>query len=450
MRLAAAFLAAAAAALLMPAAAAATEGCVNGVCSYTLTPDQLLDRAAMLVSEQRFAEAEPLISALAQLPAYAVQTRFLTGYIAMQSGQLDRAVGEFRAILDIDPTQTRARLELAGIYLKQGKTARADHHFKLAQADQTLPPDIARVIRSARNIIRSKRTWTFNVDVGIAPDTNINNATDANGVTLHFGDTPLDFTLDDAARARSGTGLTGLIQAGLRLPIAKNTTLLADLDLNGTNYEGGQFDDYAVQAALGPELRLSEKVSVSAQPLVAQRWYGGRVASRQAGGRIALQATLNDTNRIGVQIDARRTNALFDDSYDGWQVGAYGSYERVIARNAIASASLFVRRDWLKASAVSNTEIGGVVGVGAELPWGFNAGANVGASRANYDSAVALFGPDPRADWRLTGRLTLGNRKVQLLGFSPSITLSANQTDSNIDYYSNDRVRIRFGIARYF
>lgn len=450
MRAAAALLAAAAAALSAPAAAAATDDCVNGVCTVTLSPDQLLDQAARLVSQRRFAEAEPLLAALAQLPAYAVQTRFLTGYIALQSGKLDQAITEFRAILDTDPTQTRVRLELARAYLIQGKTARADHHFKLAQADQTLPPDIARVVRSARNIIRSKRAWTFNVDIGIAPDTNINNATDANGITLFFGDTPLDFTLDEAARARSGTGLTGLIQAGLRLPVAKQTSMLVDLDLNGTNYGGSDFDDYTAQLAVGPELRLSEKTSISAQALGAHRWYGGDAVSRQAGGRLALQTTLSDVSRVGVQIDARRTDALFDNGYDGWQVGAYASYERVVSQRAVASASMFVRRDWLRSDSFSNTEFGGALGIGAELPWGFNAGANVGASRAVYDAAIPLFSAAPRADWRLNGRLTLGNRKLQLFGFSPSITLSGNKTISGIDYFSNERARIRFGVARYF
>jgi hypothetical protein len=424
--------------------------CANGECRTSMTAPQLLGFIQHALTQRDFDRARVALRAMALAPGYELETRYLTGFIAAETGDLDGAITEYRKILEDDPKQTRVRLELARAYLMQGKTARADHHFKLAQADQTLPPDIARVIRSARNIIRSKRAWTFNVDVGIAPDTNINNATDANGVTLYFGDTPLDFTLDEAAKARSGTGLTGLIQAGLRLPVAKQTAMLIDLDLNGTDYGGSDFDDYTAQLAVGPELRLSDKISVSAQALGAQRWYGGDVASRQIGSRIALQATLSDVSRVGVQIDGRRTNALFDDNYDGWQIGAYASYERVVSRNAIASASLFVRRDWLTADPYSNTEVGGALGIGAELPWGFNAGASFGASRAVYDAAVPLFSAEARADWRLNGRLTLGNRKLQLFGFSPSITLSANQTDSNVAYYSNERLRVRFGVARYF
>ena len=120
MRPAAAILAAAVAIAFAPAAMAGTENCASGVCRITLSPDQLLDRASALVAENRFVEAEPMVAALAQLPAYAIQTRFLTGYMALQSGNLDRAITQFRSILNDDPGQTRVRLELARAYLMQG------------------------------------------------------------------------------------------------------------------------------------------------------------------------------------------------------------------------------------------------------------------------------------------------------------------------------------------
>ncbi|RHW17924.1 DUF560 domain-containing protein [Sphingomonas gilva] len=437
-------------ALAQVAARPLIDQCVANTCKARLTAPQLLVEVQALIAAKRYAEAKPMLAALGRDPALKLETRYLTGFIAAEEGDLDTAIGEYRAILSDDPGQTRVRLELARAYLLQGKTASADHHFKLAQADESLPPDIARVVRSARNIIRSKRAWTFNVDLGFAPDSNINNATDANGVTLFFGDTPLEFTLDEAAKARSGTGLTGLIQAGLRLPVADRASMLLDLDLNGTDYGGSDFDDYTAQFAAGPEFRLSDSLSVSAQAVGAQRWFGGDLASRQAGARVAVQVALSDISRVGVQIDARRTDTMFDAGYDGWQAGVYASYEHAVARNAIASASIFARREWLNAPAYSNKEGGAAIGIGAELPWGFNAGANIGASRAVYDAAIPLFSAEPRRDWRVNGRLTVGNRKLQLMGFSPSLTVSTYRTISGIEYFSNDRTRIRFGLARYF
>ena len=219
-------------------------------------------------------------------PRFELETRFLTGFIAAETGDLDGAIKRYRKILDDDPKQTRVRLELARAYLMQGKTARADHHFKLAQADQTLPPDIARMIRSARNIIRSKRAWTFNVDIGIAPDTNINNATDANGVTLYFGDTPTRLYLDEAAKARSGTGLTGLVSS--RTAPAGGE---ADRDADRSRSATAPITTAATSTIIPPRWRLGRNSAVGQ----GQRFGpgGGRaalvwradLASRQIGSR---------------------------------------------------------------------------------------------------------------------------------------------------------------------
>ena len=109
-----------------------------------------------------------------------------------------------RAILAEDPGQTRVRLELARAMLGLGQTASADRQFRIAQQTDDLPPDIAAAIRGARQVIRSKRAWRFDMDLGIAPDSNINNATAAERIDVLFGDTTLPIDLDGNARARIG------------------------------------------------------------------------------------------------------------------------------------------------------------------------------------------------------------------------------------------------------
>ena len=424
--------------------------CQAGRCAVRLRPDQMLGYAQTLIEQGKFSEARNVVTALSRAPGMLLETRFLSGFIAQKTGDRATAIHEYRSILADDPGQTRVRLELARLYLEQGKTASADHHFKLAQGDQQLPAEIAQLVRSARNIIRSQRAWTFNVDVGVAPDSNINNATSADKVTLQFGDVPFDFTLDQNARARSGTGQTATVQAGLRLPVAKSTMLLLDADASGNNYRGTDYDDYTAQLAAGPEFRLSQVTSLSVQGVGAQRWYGGALATRQAGGRVSFQTMLSSVSRLGVQIDARHSDARFNDLYSGWQVGLYGSYERVLARTVVGSTNAFVRRDKLRASPYSSIEFGGGAGLAAELPYGFNASGSFSVSRAIYDAPIPLFSVAPRQDWRLSGRVTLGNRKLAVLGFSPTVSWSVNRTASGIDYFSNERSRLRFGVSRYF
>ena len=442
-------------ALLLAAPAAAEEArpapqCTVGICQVRVTPQQLLARAESLVHARRFGEAQQLIDALAEAPETRFQSRFLDGYAASQQGNYAHAADVFKAMLASDPRQTRVRLELARAMLAMGQTGSADRQFRIAEADGELPPDVARAIRGFREVIRSRRAWRLDVDFGIAPDSNINNATGNDTVTVLFGDTSLPIQLDSRAQARSGTGQTGSVSAGLRLPVSDTIAALVDVDTNGTNYAGTAYDDYLVQFAAGPEFRVSRNASVSAEAVAAQRWFGGRVASRQAGVKGGAQLALGGLRRIGAQLDVRHTDALFDRQYSGWQGGLFVTGEQAVAKTFVASLGGFVRRDELRAAAYSNTELGVTAGFGGELPLGISFGASGSVSRAAFDAPIALFATDPRRDWRYSARMTLGNRKVRVFGFSPQASVSWARNDSSLAYYATDRVRLRLALARYF
>lgn len=426
------------------------DRCEASVCRARLTPNQLLDEVQALVTQARYAEARPMLAALAQVPALKLQYRFLSGYVAQQTNDLDGAASFYRAILVDDPKQTRVRLELARVMILQGRTQSADRQFRLAEQDAELPPEIARTIRAARDVIRSKRAWSLNIDAGIAPDSNINNATSADSINVYLGGQQVPLTLDESARPRSGLGRTGSIDAGLRLPMSDAALMLVDVDAIGTDYDGATFDDFAYEAAVGPELRVNERTRVRMQAVGAQRVYGNRIATRQFGLKGGGETMLTQRTRLGIQLDARRTNARFDDSFSGWQIGGYATLERAVAKAIVASAGVFGRRDALKANAYSSTEGGVIAGVGGELPFGLNVGISGTASRAVYDAPVLLFSPEPRKDWRYSARATLGVRAFRVAGLSPSMSLTVSRIDSSIGYYANTRARVRFALARYF
>jgi hypothetical protein len=431
----------------LPAPAA---GCDGTDCRITLTPAQLLAAADRLVAQGQYAQARPLLQALELAPGYKLQTRFLLGYIASKTGDLEGAAERYRAILADDPRQTRVRLELGRVLLQQGRTASADRQFSLAAQDTELPQEIARTIRTVRDTIRSSRTWRLDVNLGIAPDTNINNATSAQSVTILLGDTEIPVDLNEEAKARSGVGIVGQLSAGLRLPVSQRVSAIGEFDAIGTEYKRSAFDDYVVQGAAGAEYRFSPATSVSLQAVGAHRWFGGDAVSRQLGARLGGQTVANAKDRFGFQLDVRRTRALFDREYDGWQSGLYGTYERAVMPTIVASVGPFVRRDALRGEPFSNTEAGGNVGIGGELRYGVNFGASLGVSRAVYDAPIELFDPDPRRDWRVTARATLGYRKVRVLGFSPQLVFNYTRINSSLRFYDTSRGRFEFTLARFF
>lgn len=434
----------------VPATAQPAPTCGGGSCQVRLTPPQLLAAAERLVGEGHLVEAQPLLTALGLAPGYTLQTRFLSGLIASRRGRYEEAAARFKAILADDPRQTRVRLELAQALIALKKSASADRQLRLAEQDMDLPQQVARTIRTARDTIRSARAWRLDLNIGIAPDSNINNATTARSITVLLGDAAYEAELNEEAKARSGTGLTGQVSAGLRLPVSPTVSALAELDATGTNYGGNSFDDWFVQGAGGAEYRLTPTSSVSLEGVVAERWYGGRAISRQIGARGGGQTVLGRRDRLGVQVDLRRSRAFFDRGYDGWQGGVYATLEHVLGRAMVASASPFVRREWLREGAFSSTEFGGNVGVGGELPRGFNVGLSAGLSRAVFDDALPIFDLEARRDTRMVARATVGNRKIRVLGLSPQVNWTGNRIRSSIGLYSIRRSRFEFTLARYF
>ncbi|VAV90369.1 hypothetical protein MNBD_ALPHA04-743 [hydrothermal vent metagenome] len=421
-----------------------------GKCHVRVTPAQLLAKAESLILNKKYQEALPLVAALDQVPELRTQQRFLAGYIAVETGDLESGIKNFRSILERNPGETRVRLELARAYLLNGKEASADYHFRLAQNDDNLPDEIARTIRNTRSILRDQRVWRFSFDFGFAPDTNINGATNAETIDINFGPFKLPLALNENAREKSGIGQTASFSGGVRLKTSEKLAFLIDVDSKIVNYQGKIADDIVGQFAAGPELRIGKYTSISFQAVGQQRWYGGRLATREYGGRLGLQKVLSQGQRIGAELDIRRTDSKLSDSYDGWQLGANATYEHLIGKSFIASASIFGRRDALESKGFSSINYGVNLGIGGELPFGLNAGISGSVSRSTFDEALLLYSTEKRQDWRSFARAYIGSRQIKFLGFSPSVDYNYSRVDSNYDLYQMSRHRVNFKLAKFF
>jgi tetratricopeptide (TPR) repeat protein len=436
---------------LLAAAAppSAPAACADGYCRLQMTAPELVMASERLVLAGRFAEARPLLAALAAAPEVAMERQFLEGYVAAETGDYATAVKKFRAVLALRPEMTRARLELARALMIQGKDKAAEYHFRLAQEDKSLPPDVARTIYAARGLIRDRRTWDLTVDVGFAPDTNINNATSDRTVDILLGNATLPLTLDENARKKTGLGQTASVSGSARIRLSDGLAAVVDADGNMVNYDGRAADDLSSLVAAGPELTFKDGTRVTVQATFAQRWFGGDLATRSYGARTTVVADVTEGGRIQALADVRRTESGFGPGYDGTSYLGSVTWEQVVRRSIVASLTGFVRREDLRSDAFANTEFGAVAGIGGELPWGLNAGLSLSASRATYDGALAIF-PEARKDWRYAGRAYIGARTFRLAGFSPSLTYSYTNVRSNLELYRFDRHRAEFKLARYF
>ncbi|MBU6207730.1 MAG: DUF560 domain-containing protein, partial [Alphaproteobacteria bacterium] len=444
-----------------PAAPSAVTPCGYSVCNVTFTAPQMLDLAQKLVLERNFTAAKPLLIALANQPQYTLQVDFMNGYIAVENGDYKTAIRLFRKILLNHPKETRVRLELARALLITGHDAAAEHHFRLAAQDKNLPPDVVATIQSSRSLLRDRRTWSFSVDFGIVPDTNINNGTTAQTVDFNLGGLIIPLTLGNTQRQQTGIGENVVTSGTLRLKLAGSTKLLIEEDTDFTRYPNPTFNDFTAQLAAGPEFQLSPRTTLNVEALANEHLYGSISAGTAGGIRSTWQHDLNQGARMGITIDARHTSSGFSTIYSGWQFAGYASYERVVMHSLVASVQFYGRRDLLNSASYASTSEGVNLGLGGELPHGFNAGISAGASHAGYDgadptcglgsSAYAQYCPQSaRNDWAYYARAYVGLRTIHVAGFSPSFSVTWNRNVSNYALYDLSRFRVRFGLMKYF
>ena len=99
---------------------------------------------------------------------------FILASIATKDEDYNRAVRLYRQLLNFNPSLTMARFNLAWVYFLKKEYEGARFNMKLALAQEDLPEEMRMQGNWLLYEIRQKKVWNAQIQVGIAPDTNIN------------------------------------------------------------------------------------------------------------------------------------------------------------------------------------------------------------------------------------------------------------------------------------
>ncbi|MFL6725032.1 MAG: surface lipoprotein assembly modifier [Sphingomicrobium sp.] len=373
----------------------------------------------------------------------ATERAFLDGMTSYAARDYRRAEVLFRQILDRDPGLLRVRLELARTLFMEKKDEQADYHFRLAAGEHP-PAQVTRNIVRFREAIRARRAWRFNFDVGFAPDSNINSATDKQTLDIYG----LPFRLDPTARARSGTGTFAGGDASIRLNRFGSVPIYLGAYGRWLSYRDHDFDDAYAGAEAGPEFQLpGGRLRTTATGLM--RWYGERPLVTSLGTQLDYEKLVGDKWTVGGKLLVRHNDYARRRDVDGWDAEARVSAGRPLGPATLAFAYLGIERSWANdpGQAFWREALG--IGIFKEIGWGLRPQLAIDLARRMGDGPLAPFGRK-RRDWLLQGSFSIYKRDWNVGGFAPSLSLTTTRNFSTVPLYYEKRVRGEIRLTKAF
>lgn len=405
---------------------------------------QLFELAAQMEVSGNFEQAGSIFTVMESDPDPDIrnEARYRHALLLGRAGRHGDAAVLLRRVVDDRPDSTAARLHLATTLQALGDEEGAWRELRAIRSSE-LPPTVARFVDRISASLQANKPFGVQLEMSLAPDTNINRATRSDTLGTVIG----DFTLDDSAKAKSGVGAALRGMAHLRLDLSERAALQARVDTEAHLYRNKDFNDIAMDLSLGPEFRLGPS-RFGFEVGVVQRWFG--MEPYQRGLRAAAFASIpvDSVSRARLDVSARQINDRINDLQDGKGFAFRLRYERALSPQLLVAGAIGAERFKARDDAYSTK--GWAAQLSAYRDIGrmtVSAGIDIGL--LNADERLLLL-PEARRDRFLRLQLGLVNRKLTVAGFAPISRIVLERNKSTVEFYDYKRTRMEFGITRAF
>lgn len=392
----------------------------------------------------RITEAAELYDALAQDPDPEIraEARFRKGMMYAAAKRYEQAAEAFRALLNEKPDAARVRLELARVLAEMGDENGARKQLRQAEASG-LPPDVAVTVDRFARAIQSPKHFGGSISLAVAPDSNINRATQSR--TLDTVIAPIVLSRD--ARATSGVGLDVSGQIFAKMNVAGNLAVVPRLSGSADLYRDDTFNDVSGVALLGLEWRQG-KDKWSPGVGHSWRWFGGAAYARSWVGSLEWLHPLGKRGQIVVSGSASSAHYLRNDLQSGALYSLTATIDRALDVRTGAELTLSATRQTARDPGYA-TASGGISLLGWRDLGAATVFASAGATRTEGDARLFLF-PERRREWLLVGGVGATWRRFTVRGFAPTASIAYERNFSTVGLYDYRRIAATFGIVRSF
>ncbi|MED5546387.1 MAG: surface lipoprotein assembly modifier [Pseudomonadota bacterium] len=370
------------------------------------------------------------------------EARFRKGLLLASLERYREAAIAFRALLDEQPEAARVRLELARVLAAMGNEGAARRELRQVQATG-LPEEVARAVGQFDAALRSYKRAGLRLELALAPDTNINRATEVR--TLDTVIAPL--TLSEDARAQSGLGLRVSGDAYWKVPIGRGFSLVPRVNSLATLYRESAFNDITATGLLGLEVQREHDRFI---PSLGHswRWYGQQAYMQSDLVTLDWIHVLGRRAQVTTSLGAARTDFPRNELQDGALYTASVGVERALSARSGISATLTASRQTARDPGYASAA-GGLRLLGWREAGHTTLYASAMAQRTEGDAALALFG-QRRREWFVNARAGATFRALAVHGIAPYVRVGYERNASNVALYDYRRFTSEFGVTSSF
>ena len=361
----------------------------------------------------------------------------------------DKAIAAFRMILVNHPELVRVRLELARTFFLRGRDGLARRHFELVLAGG-VPPAVALNIYNFLNVMRERKRWSGYFGAAIAPDSNLNAASESEIIYIDTVFGRLPFQREGDFGAESGFGFSVWGGGEYQQPLSERLRLRVGSDLAVREYPGGDFDQTSLAAHVGPRWLAGPITEFSLLGTANRQWLGGVPFVDETGVRLEMDRQLLPRLWARGTAAYRERDHQTRDFLDGPVADFTASFAWVAAPVLRVHATWGYERDRPANEHWRNNGRWVRIGTSLALPLGFTLGVS-GQMRWTYYYAssgqvhLTIHGRK-RKDRTRVFTVSVLNRAFTVLGFSPQLALinEARLTNAQAQDYDRNRAELRF------
>ena len=420
--------------------------------TITLNPIQIINLAKEFIKEQKYDNAKTLLlKSPFNIKELEIERLYLLSEIATLENRMDDAIEILRFILDYQPNISSIRFKLAQLYMLQKSWYRADYHLRLAATDENLPPLVKQEIAKSIYIARQNKNWNIWFNIGAAPDDNINNATGGEQCIM----TMFGVLCNQLSEKEKAIGFNVSLGGNYEFLIGDKWRLRNEAMLYSNTYNKKEYDDLYLSYTFGPKY-VWRNGEVFAGPSAYRRWLSHQPYSYAVGLKINTNYDFTRNLSGGLSLSYMPTR------YDDYGEVLDGDTRGINARLSYmfdASKYFIFRTGYeienTKERIYSNSKNSYAIGFCAEFPWGFSVYIEPSILYTNYDEErwfVKNLGFEEIKEKDITKRysISLSNRKISLWGFTPTISYTYTDKNSNVWQHEYEKSAFEFTINQRF